>query len=328
MYKSTFCLIIILIIGTCRSLLGQSPKIDQQDLQKLLQFSDSTGANRAMVIYNSKIIGSYNSTSCDSVYMNTASMVKSWTGLVIGILIDRGLINSEDDEICKYLPEWNSGCQNNITIKQLLTMSSGLQKVQPASKSILAQNDMNKFALQQKVTKQPGATFSYSNEGVQLLGILIENVSHQSAGAFFQQNLFTPLGMDSTGLWKDKSGNDIVYGGAQTTIQDASQIGLLMLNNGIYKGKRIVSEKWIRKSTSPSNSAAYYGYLWWLSPTQRNTPMENYAAMGDFGQLTIVFPKKNLIYLRQQSCKNSKPSKNMSWMGLDFIKMVGNVIKN
>lgn len=327
MTRYSFYLIIIIIIGISRNFYTQSSKIDQQQLQKLLHFSDSTGANRAMVIYNSKTIGSFSSASCDSVYMNTASMVKSWTGLAVGILIDKGLVKSENDAYCKYVPEWKSGCQNNVTIKQLLTMSSGLQKIRPASESILAQSDMNKFALNQEVTTKPGTKFSYSNEGVQLLGILIEKVSHESAGAFFKHNLFVPLDMDSTSLWKDESGNDIVYGGARTTIEDASKIGLLMLNKGVYKGERIISEKWIQKSTAPSESAAFYGYLWWLSPAQRNTPMENYAATGDFGQLTIVFPNKNLIYLRQQSCNNNDPSKNMRWMGPDFLKLIGSVIK-
>lgn len=328
MVKSTIYLLIFLTIVVSQVIFGQSKNIDQKTLHELLQFSDSTGANRVLVIYKSEIIGSFNSTSCDSIYMNTASMVKSWTGLAVGILIDKGLVNNENDKFCKYVPEWKSGCQNNITIKQLLTMSSGLQKIRPASESILAQSNMNKFALNQKITKDQGKKFSYSNESVQLLGILIEKVSHESAGAFFKHNLFIPLGMDSTSLWKDSSGNDIVYGGARTTIQDASKIGLLMLNKGVYMGKRIVSEKWIEKSTAPSEAASYYGYLWWLSPLQRNTQMENYAAMGDFGQLTIVFPNKNLIYLRQQSCNDNDPSKNMRWMGLNFIKMIGNVIKD
>lgn len=328
MVKPTFLLMITLSLAVNQPLLGQSEEIDQHQLLELLQFSDSTGANRAMVIHNSEVIGSFKSSHCDSAHMSTASMIKSWTGLAVGILIDKGLVDSEDDMICQYVPEWRSGCENDVTIRQLLTMSSGLKKIRPASKSILAQDDMNKFALSQKITEKPGSTFSYSNEGVQLLGILIEKVSNESADTFFRQNIFAPLGMDSTRLWQDKAGNDIVYGGAHnTTLQDASKIGLLMLNNGRYKDRRVVSKEWIQKSTSPSKVADSYGYLWWLDPSNQASAMKNYAAMGDLGQMIVIFPEKDLVYLRQQSCKNTDIP-NMSWMSSSFIQLIGSVIKN
>ncbi|TYP94752.1 Beta-lactamase [Fodinibius salinus] len=304
---------------------AQTNSIDHHQLQKLIHTTDTTKASKALVIHNSEVIGSFNSNNCDKTYMGTASMVKSWTGLAVGILVKKGFIKSENEQICNYVPEWKSGCENNITIKQLLTMSSGLQRIRPASESILAQDDMDSFALNQDVTKEPGKDFSYSNEGVQLLGILIENASGLSASDFFQDYLFKPLEMDSTSLMVDESGNDIVYGGAQTTIQDASKIALLMLNEGSYKGKQIVPPQWVGKSTTPSQTHESYGYLWWINTEHYGSQMENYSAMGDFGQLTIIFPKKNLIYLREQAC-NKKPGTNMKWMGQDFINIIGKVI--
>lgn len=327
MNKYIFYLIAVLgIVFITQPVLAQS-QIDDQKLQELIHFSDSTGASKAMVIYNSEVLESFQASDCDSIYMNTASMVKSWTGLAVGVLIDKGLVKSEDDEICHYIPEWTSGCENNVTIKHLLTMSSGLERIRPATKSILAQDDMNEFALNQKVTKKPGTLFSYSNEGAQLLGILIENVSSQSANTFFQENIFTPLGMDSTKLWQDKSGNDIVYGGAKTTIHDAAKIGLLMLNDGYFQGQKIISNSWIKKSTTISEVADYYGFLWWGTAKDGNSHMESYTAMGDFGQMTVVFPEKDLIYIREQSCKDENIP-NMSWMSASFIELIGSVIQN
>jgi len=55
-------------------------------------------------------------------------MMKSWTGLVMGILIEQGSISSEDDLVCNYIPEWKDGCKHEVTIKNLLTMSAGLNK--------------------------------------------------------------------------------------------------------------------------------------------------------------------------------------------------------
>lgn len=306
---------------------SQTNSVDHQQLQKLIHTTDTTKASKALVLHDSEVIASFNSANCGKAYMGTASMVKSWTGLAVGILVKEGIIKSENEQICNYVPEWKSGCENNVTIKQLLTMTSGLQRIRPASESILAQDDMNSFALKQDIAKEPGKDFSYSNEGVQLLGILIEDASGQSASDFFQDYLFKPLKMDSTSLMEDESGNDIVYGGAQTTIRDASKIALLMLNGGTYKGNQIVSPEWVQQSTTPSKVYDSYGYLWWINANQYGTPMENYYAGGDFGQLTFVFPEKSLIYLREQSC-NKDPGTNMIWMGQDFINMIGKVIKS
>ena len=307
-------------------LFAQSGAVDHQQVDRVLQFSDSTGATKAMLMHSGEVIGSFSSEECDSTYMNTASMVKSWTGLAVGVLADQGKI-SVDDEVCEYLPDWEAGCKNDVTIKQLLTMSSGLLKIRPASKSILAQDDMNAFALKQDLPAEPGSRFSYSNEGVQLLGIMIEQITGQTANDFFTEHLFEPLGMDSTRLYVDKSGNDMVYGGAKTTVQDAAKIGQLVLNDGRYQGNQVISEDWISRMLTSSKTANYYGYLWWISPSHIGKPLENYAAMGDRGQLTVVYPNKNLVYVRQQSCKK-EGIPNMSWSGLEFYEMVGRVIES
>lgn len=163
-----------------------------------------------------------------------------------------------------------------------------------------------------------------------LLILTFTNVGYSQTNTINHQQLqklihTTDTTNASKALVIHNSGNDIVYGGAQTTIQDASKIALLMLNAGSYKGKKIVSPQWVKKSTTPSRAFKSYGYLWWINANQYDTPMENYYASGDFGQLTFVFPEKNLIYLREQSC-NKEPGTNMIWMGQDFINLIGKVI--
>ena len=147
-----------------------------------------------------------------------------------------------------------------------------------------------------------------------------------AASDFYNKYLFQPLNMDSTRLAKDETGNDIVFGGAITTIEDAAQLALMVMNKGIYKGRRIVSEAWVEQSTTPSGPVPYYGYLWWLSPEHTGTPKEHYTAMGDRGKVTMIFPEKDLIYLRRNSCMDLS-RKNMNWMGTRFIEMVANVVK-
>ena len=300
----------------------QETKIDSSNLLKLIEFSEATFTDEIMVVHENKVVCHWKNRYCDSVYFNTASMVKSWTGLVIGILIDKGLISSEDDLVCQYISEWKDGCRYNVTIKNLLTMSAGLN-TRRGAQGILAVEDMNDYALNLELDTLPDIEFSYSNESVQLLGVIIENLTSKSANEYFHEVLFEPLGMDSTRLAMDPIGHDMVYGGASTTLDDAANIGMLMINGGKYDNKQIVSESWIKKSIIPSEKASFYGYLWWLD---YNSEYKSFAATGDGGQITIVFPELDLAFLRQQSC-NLEKSGNMTWMGPDFLKLIATVVK-
>jgi len=300
----------------------QIAEIDSVNLAKLIEFNETIYTDEFMVVVENEVVCHWKREACDSVIYNTASMLKSWTGLVVGIMIDKGLIGSENDLVCKYLPDWEDGCEHQITIKNLLTMSSGINKKRGAE-GILAVDDMNDYAMNIKLDTFPDIRFSYSNESVQILGVLIERLSGKSANEYFREVLFAPLNMDSTRLAKDPVGNDVVYGGARTTLEDAVKIGQLMLNKGKYGDQIIVSDSWIQRSATPSELAPYYGYLWWID---NNSEDRNFAATGDFGQMTIVFPDLNLIFMRQQSC-NKDISGNMTWMGPNFLKAIASVVK-
>lgn len=315
--------LLFLCISSLNETIAQIEEIDSTNLAKLIEFSKNTYTDEILLIHKNQVVCHWINENCDSTTFNTASMVKSWTGLVIGILVDKGLILSEEDLVCNYLPEWKDGCENKVTIKNLLTMSAGLNRRSGAF-GILAEENMNQYAQNVELDTLPNIRFNYSNESVQLLGLAIEKITGMSANDYFSQVLFEPLGMDSTRLGKDPIGNDIVFGGAITTIENASKIGLLMINKGRHNNDQIVSESWIRKSTSPSEKASYYGYLWWLDNNSEN---RNFAATGDFGQMTIVFPDLELLYLRRQSC-NKDISGNMKWMGPKFLELLASIIKD
>lgn len=311
----------LLVINGTDLFAQQKSEINTENLQQLIEFSKATYTDEIMLVQNNEVICNWKNSECDSMYFNTASMVKSWTGLVIGILIDKGLIESEDDLVCNYIPEWKDGCRNQVSIKNLLTMSAGLNKRRGAE-GILALDSINQYVVNLELDTLPNIRFHYSNESVQLLGVIIEKVTGRSANDVFQEVLFAPLGMDSTRLHKLPSGQDVVFGGAKTTVIDAANIGLLMLNRGKHNNRQIVSEEWVKKSITPSEKAAFYGYLWWLD---NNSEDKNFAATGDGGKLTIVFPDLNLVFIRQQSC-NLDISGNMPWMGPDYLKLIASVI--
>jgi len=298
-------------------------QVDTEQLQKVKEFAMQTDADGILVMHKDKVIAEWYNPDCDSVYMGTDSLMKSLTGVMIGRLVYEGLIESEDDLVCKYLPEWEAGCKNKVTIRHLLTMTAGFKKRRARTgpkRFIFLEKDFNAFMLEQEPDTLPGTMWSYSNETVQLLSPLIEKVCEMDVEACFQEKLFEPLGMDSTTLYRDPSGNVAVFGGANTTMRDIAQIGRLMLNGGVHDGKRLISEDWVEKSSSSIPLNKYYGYLWWVD-SQNN----NFTAMGDFGQMCIVYPEEELVYVRYQICSNT-PDNNMKWMGPKFIQMIKKII--
>lgn len=321
MKKALITLLTLIITSV---IIGQTEnsEIDPDKLDQLIAFCDTvTMATEVLVIHNDAVIAWYKDETCDSIYMNTSSMAKSWTGLVVGILIDKKIIESVDDLVTKYIPEWKAGAENMITIKHLLTMTAGIDR-RRGVQGILAEKDMRTYLLNFTPDTLPGIRFGYSNESVQLLGMVIESATGRTANEAFYKYFFEPLGMDSTGLVRDAAGNDIVYGGTRTTMQDAALVGRLMLHKGNHNGKQLVSQEWIEASLTPGELAPYYGYLWWLD---NNSQHRNYAATGDGGQLTIVFPDLNLIFLRRQQCHHEKTG-NMPWMGPGFLKMITDIV--
>lgn len=312
---------------------GQS--INNANLDKLVQLCDSTKADEILISYKGEVIKHWRRTSfdncliiegesqCGGSVMNTASMLKSWIGILIGIAIDKRLIESVDSPICRYLPEWNYGCINKINIRHLLTMSAGIRN-KMAGNSILAQKDMNSYVLSLRPDTLPDIYFNYSNESVQILGLLLEKVTHQDLDKVIKEFLFNKLKMNSTSMEKDSVGNTIAFGGCRTTVFDAHNLAVMMLNEGVFDNERIVSESWINQSLTPSKKAQYYGYLWWLD---KNSNPWNYAATGDLGNMTIIFPDIDLIFMRRQSCDMSINSKSMNWMGAEFIQSISGVLQ-
>ncbi len=318
-------ILIILQITLSTSYIVLAQSIDQQQLKALIQYNDSLYANEVLIIYKGKEIAYWYDDSCTKPGMGTSSMLKSWTGLAFGTLLDQGLIGSLEEPACKWLPEWKEGCEKNVSLRHLITMTSGFNR-RGGTKGILAQDDNYNYLMETRLDTMPGMKFGYSNESVQLLGMVLERASGMDAQAYFKKHLFAPLGMNSTTLVKDRSGkNWVTYGGCLTTIRDAAKIGMLLRNNGQYNGIQIVSEDWINNSLTPSALASYYGQLWWIDGNSKHF---NVAAMGDPGVMMIWFPGLDLLFLRNQACKTEMKYSSALWMGPHFIRKISEIVVN
>lgn len=253
-----------------------------------------TGTDACLVIYKGKIVQEryYRSFRAPAMAM---SSTKSITGILLGMLIDDGKIKSLDEPVCNYIREWCAGQKGKVTLRHLLAMTSGLPRMY--SEGVASTGDKNAFVINLSPATEPGTVWAYSNEGVQLLSPILDRAAGEPVQDYARKRLFEPLGMKGTRLHLDERGHAWTYADMETTPRDFARIGLLMLNNGVWQGKRIVSESWIRQSTTPSQTLnARYGLLWWLFDNPRG-----YAALGYLDTNLYVFPEKDLIVVRMQA---------------------------
>ena len=228
------------------------------------------------------------------------SSVKSWTGLLTGMLIADGKIKGVDQPVSDFLPGWGEGQKAKVTIRHLLTMTSGLKQrlgQEPGpNQSVGFEADKTAFVLGLPLDFAPGERWSYSNEGVQLLSPILEKAAGMPLQDYARTRLFEPLGMTNTRLKLDNKGHAMTYADAATTLRDFAKVGQLMLQKGKWGDRQIVPESWVRESTQPCPQSPQYGYLWWLLDDPRG-----FATRGYRDTHCFVFPELELVVARMQN---------------------------
>lgn len=243
---------------------------------------------------------------------NSFSAAKSIVGLLIGIAIDEGLIAGLEQAVGDFIPEYKTPPNNQLKIKHLLTMSSGLNwnesYANPFSMTTKAYygEDVNQLVLNLKVIETPGKEFNYKSGNTQLLSLIVKKATGKSLSAYATEKLWTPLGAENDALWSldKKGGNEKAYCCFNSNARDFARLGKLILNKGKINRKQLVSAKYIEESISPAihlmdhedkNPVDFYGYQWWILHHQGDTIP---YARGIYGQYIFALKNQNAIVVR------------------------------
>jgi len=205
------------------------------------------------------------------------SMHKSVLALVIGLAIDDGIIASLDDPVGYYLAEWKDDPRGDITLRQVLTMSSGLQAAPPpegvpALLNLLFSPDMNDVALRSTHGEAPGSIFAYGNHNSQVAGVVLERALTAAGkgtyAEYLEEKLWCPMGNNKADLWLDREGGSPhYYAGLFTHVENWARVGELIRNEGMADGKQIIPAAWIAEMGKPSAANPAYGlHVWRGSP--------------------------------------------------------------
>lgn len=240
-----------------------------------------------------------------------SSVTKSITALSVGICIDKGYIASVNDPISKYLPDYLSTYKTQphkaqITIKHLLNQTSGFDWDEWNPHYSYAGNQLVQLAQYQgnwvdyimnlPLKNSPGTVFCYNSGNSELLKEIVCRVSGTDFFDFINQNLFAPLNITAF-YWESYSGNrNPAWGGLSLTTRDMAKFGSLILNNGMFGGKQIVSANWIQSTfqTTIRTDKARYGLHWWIGEFPDSHETYYYAA-GYGDQYVYIAPQRNLV---------------------------------
>ncbi len=233
------------------------------DLASLRDEAKRTGSSALVVMKDGKLVeASYFGGSPHPI--ETMSATKSIVNLAIGFLVDAGKLRL-DDPVWRFYPEWKQGRKRSITLRHLLNHTSGLQAQRTTGEEIYPSPDFVKLALAAELSDDPSTRFFYNNKAVNLLAGIVELASGQPLDRFTDEHLFKPLGITDWTWTRDKAGHPHAMAGLRLRAVDLAKIGQLLLDGGVWQGKRLLSQAWIDESTRPGQSfVPRCGLLWWL----------------------------------------------------------------
>ncbi len=276
--------------------------MDSQKLVEAIQFIQEKDPNvhSFLVIRNGYLVTDvYFYPFTPDTMHDIASVTKSVTSTVVGVALANKLIKGLDQAVLDFFPDRKVANldfdKQGMTIKDLLTMRSGLKCINRPTEITLSQMmnspDWIQFMLDLPMAAKPGTQFVYNSGGVHLLSAIIGKAAGTSALDFGRRYLFEPLGITDIVWPEGPQGNSTGWGSVRMKPHDMAKIGYLYLNKGTWDGKRILSPKFVNEATHKPDDLMTedYGYLWWLRSSG------GYAASGRGGQGILIRPGKNLI---------------------------------
>ena len=277
------------------------------DLKSELESIRSIGL---VVIKNDSLLfEKYWDNYSDSSFSGSFSMAKSITSILVGVALKEGKIKSLDEPVGNYIPEFKEGKKSKVTIRHLLTMTSGSDFDESYSNPLSVTtelyygSDVYKTATKVNIVDEPGTKHIYKSGDSQLIGLIVEKATGKSLSEYATEKLWQPLGAEHPAKWSvdRKGGNEKSYCCFNSNARDFARIGQLMLDSGKWKGQEIISPDYFQQSVTAcmvkddiGKDCVYYGYQWWLVPYKPGV----FYARGILGQYIIVIPEKRTVIVR------------------------------
>lgn len=235
------------------------------------------------------------------------SVAKSFTSTLVGAAVQDGAIRSLDDKVSQYIPGLKGSAYDDVSVRQLLTMSSGVRWNEDYEdpRSDVAEFNRAKpeegldatVSYMRKLPRAhpPGEVWHYNTGETNLIGVLVSSATGKTLSAYLQEKVWQPAGMEGQATWLlGKSGHEIGGCCLQAATRDYARFGLFVLTGGKARdGRRMVPDDWFSQATTRQKDIGRpgrgYGFQWWTYDDG------TFAAQGIFGQGIFIDPKRKLV---------------------------------
>lgn len=234
------------------------------------------------------------------------SVAKSFTSTLVGAAIKDGYIRSIDDSVSEYIPDLKGSAYDNVTIKQLLTMTSGVKWNEDYGDP---QSDVALFTAHQaepgvdvtvsymrqlESEAEPGSKWVYKTGETNLIGVLASSATNKPLAQYLSEKVWKPFGMEQDATWLlGSTGHEISGCCMQAATRDYARFGLFIMGGGIADGEQVLPDGWITAATTKQADIGRpghgYGYQWWTMDDGA------YIAQGIFGQGIFIDPQRQLV---------------------------------
>lgn len=234
------------------------------------------------------------------------SMAKSVTSTLVGLALKDGKIKSLADPVTNYLPGLKGSAYGGVTVRQLLTMTSGVKWNEDYTDP---NSDVARFGTHQpepgvdvtvsfmrKLPREaePGQKWLYKTGETNLIGVLVSQATGKNLSEYLSERIWKPYGMEAEANWQiGNTGHEVSGCCISARLRDYARVGQFILEGGRIKGKPQLPDTWLAEATTkqaPTGAAGGgYGFQWWTRDDG------SFNAIGIFGQSMLIDPKRKLV---------------------------------
>ncbi len=333
-----------------------SPQVvgfDPVKLEQLGAYARRIGSDAVVVVRGGRVVYEWYADGVGPKEpLGTWSVAKTFTAALVGAAIHRGHIQSVDQRASDFIREWAgpNDPRRDIRIRDLLTGVSGLDTDAYPEETGRLRHLLNlaadyawavppgswfhpnqeKHALSARATHRPGEKWKYNNRAIQALETILERATGKPVEELARQALWEPIGMAPTTRWeKDAAGNPKAYSSVKASPKDLARFGHLLLNDGVWNGRRLIDADFARQMRQPSPLNPAYGFLTWLNtdaPAWRgldnrrfegkpfpSMPSEYFSAQGLGNNFIGVDPRSETVIVHARRAPHERFFRDWPW---------------
>ena len=283
----------------------------------LVQAARDADSNGFAVLKDGKLIAGFGEKRPVMSY----SVTKAIVGMAAGRLFTEGKWTQLDAPLGTLLPEFAGDPKGEVTLRQLMSHTSGIRDARDAAGHVLKawneEKDWIQAARRQPMQEPPGTVFRYNNQGPALVAAAVERASGARLDRFLERTLFEPLCIGGTRWNTDSAGHAAGYTGLSISALNLAKLGQLILNCGQWGSTQVLSEDWVRQSalTSSQPVAKGVGLFWFLDWEPKfPLPVVVYHS-GDGGQYLMIFPNHGIVVARLRNSGYASGKQAMGNLG-------------